>query len=87
LNKTILTRDPYDGIGTTEMFLCDIVARMAWGKVHFKEDAEAQAEEEDEDGSREAQKYLNATWELISEELSFDSPDADLINYRQYLDK
>ncbi|CAI2366689.1 unnamed protein product [Moneuplotes crassus] len=84
LNKTILTRDPYDHIDSTEIFLCDTICRMAWGEVTFTDEEQQKDEELDE--QQRADKYLAATWTLKSEDLTQDSPEESLISYRQYLD-
>ena len=91
MNKTILTRDPYDHIDSTEVFLCDVIARRAWGEVEFKEDAAPddapkEGEEEDEQ-QKEAKKYRSAVWTLKSKTLALDCEDPNFMTYRQYLDK
>lgn len=86
LNKSILTRDPYDHIDSIEIFLCDIIARMAWGEVQFNENAEDNKEDQDE-AAKETQRYKNSTWVLKANNLTQDSPKPGLISYRSYLDK
>ena len=47
LSNTILTRNPYDHIETTEVFVSDIIAKMAWGEVVFKATAKEVKTEQD----------------------------------------
>ena len=83
LNKTILTIDPYDNIPNTNIFVWDIIARMAWGEVVFN-----QEEGENQDWSQKTdQDYRNATWVLKNNNLSQSPPEEGLISYREYLNK
>ena len=83
LNKTILTIDPYDNIPNTEYFVWDIIARMAWGEVIFKDN-----ESTHQDSSQKTdQDYREATWVAKSQTLSQNWPEDGLISYRNYLDK
>lgn len=63
LSNTILTRNPYDRIDTTEVFISDIIAKMAWGEITFKDTNQNLKVEQD---------YKDATWTLSQRTLSMD---------------
>ena len=76
LSNTIIARNPYDFIETTEVFVSDIIAKMAWGEVIFKETSQM---------AKSQQDYKEATWELKHHHLSLDCPNESLISYRDYV--
>ena len=68
-----------------EIFLCDTIARMAWGEVSFPESEDNVIEVNQLEEEKRVEKYKSATWILKSNELSQNSPRENLINYREYL--